>query len=46
MYNNGHIGQVKGPFNANVDLLEENQAIGSKIAFKGKKIIIYKAHLK
>ena len=29
MIQNGHIGQVKGPFPAQVDLLEDNAAIGA-----------------
>lgn len=28
MIQNGHIGQVRGPFTANVDLLDNDQAIG------------------
>ena len=28
MVQNGHIGQVSGPFTANVDLLDDDQAIG------------------
>lgn len=28
MLKNSHIGQVRGPFNAQVDLLDDNQAIG------------------
>ncbi len=28
MIQNGHIGQVSGPFTANVDLLDDDQAIG------------------
>lgn len=29
MIQNGHVGQVVGPFTANVDLLDDNQAIGA-----------------
>ena len=29
MIQNGHIGQVSGPFLANTDLLEDNQPIGA-----------------
>lgn len=29
MLQNGHIGQVTGPFSANVDLLDNDQAIGT-----------------
>lgn len=39
MLQNGHVGQVVGPFSANVDLLDDNQAIGIFTPEKDRPVI-------
>ena len=40
MIQNGHIGQVSGPFSANVDLLDDNGPIGTFTPEKERPVII------